>query len=144
MHEIMRILWDMHPFEHLTAFLSSLIVVLSFISMIYTPTREKIISFFRDKKNIKTIEEDRQKVHDDISAMKNRMSVLEESSMTLLHDRLYSACIIALDRGYTNLSELENIEALYFSYHKLGGNGTGTKLYMRVTKLPVNKSFDED
>ena len=37
------------------------------------------------------------------------------------------------------MEALKNIEYLYNAYHALGGNGTGTELYQRVQKLPLEE-----
>jgi hypothetical protein len=136
-HELMHILWQMHPFEHLTDFLSSLIVVLTAASMIYPKTRKNIIRHFRDRRQLEQLDADRLSLNRRLTAMDCRMDTIELSTVTVLHDRLYAACTRTIRRGWTTASEMDNIEHLYDVYHKLGGNGTGTALYMRVKQLPI-------
>lgn len=63
--------------------------------------------------------------------------------MTLLHDRLYQACIRAIAAGEITGSELSNLGELYQAYHALGGNGTGTELYGRAKALPMRDNKEE-
>ena len=66
------------------------------------------------------------------------------AELALLHDAVYNSCQKAIHRGYTTVMELENIEALYKVYNEMGGNGTGTQLYERVTKLPIKAHTEEE
>lgn len=143
--EIMHILWQMHPFEQLTKFLSSLIIVGTAVGMIYPKTRNRIIRHFRDRARIQRIDADKAEMHDWMAKTDSRLDLAELSNVTLLHDRLYSACTRAVKRGWTTLTELDNIEHLYGVYHRLGGNGTGTELYKRVKQLPIkSESWEEN
>ena len=62
---------------------------------------------------------------------------MREGILAILHDRLYLICQYHLGQGEISPNALKNIEYIYKSYHKLGGNGTGTELYQRVKKLPL-------
>ena len=59
--------------------------------------------------------------------------------MVILHDRLYQACRYYIGQGDIDESGLDNIEALYDAYHRLGGNGTGTRLYQTAVNLPIKE-----
>lgn len=74
---------------------------------------------------------------------KNRaeQDALKEGVLALLHDRLYQGCRYHIHNGAINDVELKNMEYLYEAYHGLNGNGTGTELYERVTKLPLKKDI---
>jgi hypothetical protein len=63
---------------------------------------------------------------------------IKEGLLAILHDRLYQACQHYIDQGRIDTTGLKNIEYLYSSYHKLGGNGTGTELYNRAKSLPIH------
>ncbi len=67
------------------------------------------------------------------------LDAMEEASKALLHDRLYQACRHYIQQGTVDVEALKNIEYLYNAYHALGGNGTGTELYQRVQKLPLEE-----
>lgn len=68
-----------------------------------------------------------------------QQKLIEEGLLAVLHDRLYQACRYQLSRGYTTVEEMNNIKHLYDAYHALGGNGTGTELYMRCMALPIRE-----
>lgn len=72
----------------------------------------------------------------------HEQDLIKEGVLALLHDRLYQACQYHIQRGYCSVSDLKNTEYLYKSYHDLGGNGTGTELFERVKKLPINEKGD--
>lgn len=143
--ELIRILWEMHPIEHLTDFLSSLIIVGTAVGMIYPKTRRAIVRHLRDRARIQRIDADKAEMHDWMAKTDSRLDLAELSNVTLLHDRLYASCTRAVKRGWTTLTELDNIEHLYGVYHQLGGNGTGTELYKRVKQLPIkSESWEEN
>ena len=67
----------------------------------------------------------------------NTWSIRTEADKVLLHDAVYKNCHKAILRGYTTLSEFDNITCLYEVYKKLGGNGTAKKIYEKVCILPI-------
>ncbi|MGI5912731.1 MAG: hypothetical protein ACOX6E_09210 [Syntrophomonadaceae bacterium] len=137
MQTIFKILWDMHPFEHFADFCSSLIVVITCASLIYKPTRDRIMKSFTNKKAVNSLANDKKELNE-------RLDKLELATVTLLHDRLYTACEWALRNGKISIYNLDNIKHLYDEYHRLGGNGTGTELYRRVKNLPiVSENWEE-
>lgn len=60
--------------------------------------------------------------------------------LALLHSKIYENCTIQIERGYTTISELDNLEYLWEGYSGLGGNGTGEKLVTDVKNLKVRKA----
>lgn len=152
MRTLFKILWDMHPFEHFADFCSSLIVVITCISLIYKPTRDRLMRVFTDKKNVKNLKHDKKELNDRLDALEEQLKKFDEKSdnrdlatITLLHDRLYAACEKALKNKKITVYSLDNIQHLYTEYHKLGGNGTGSELFSRVKKLPiVVETWEED
>lgn len=66
-----------------------------------------------------------------------------EGLKALLHDRLFQACTVCLNRGKITVAEIENIEYLYQPYAALGGNGTGKELHDRAIKLPIISAEQE-
>lgn len=72
-----------------------------------------------------------------IKAQKEENKAIKNGLLAILHDRLYQACTHYIEKWYIDLPGLKNIEYLYKSYHALGGNGTGTELYMRAKALPI-------
>lgn len=69
---------------------------------------------------------------------------VKDGILAILHDRLYQLCQYYLGQGAITPNALKNVEYLYRSYHSLGGNGTGTELYTRVTKLPLDLEGVDD
>lgn len=144
MQTLFKTLWDMHPFENFADFCSSLIVVITCISLIYKPTRDRLKRVFTDKKNVKNLKHDKKELNDRLDALEEQLKQFDEKSdkrdlatVTLLHDRLYTSCEKALRIGKISVYNLDNIEHLYQEYHRLGGNGTGTELFKRVKSLPI-------
>ena len=152
MQPLFKLIFDMHPFKHFVDFCSSLIVVLTCISLIYKPTRDRIMKFFTNKKAVQNIEADKKELIQRMNQIEAQLKAFDEksdmrdlSTVTLLHDRLYTACERALKIGKITVYNLDNIEHLFQEYHRLGGNGTGTELYKRVKNLPiVTETWEED
>lgn len=70
---------------------------------------------------------------------KTEYDVLREGILALLHDRLYTACSIFIERGWATLDDRENLECMFKPYKALGGNGTGEHLYHEVLSLPISE-----
>lgn len=68
-----------------------------------------------------------------------QQNALKDGILALLHDRIYAECAAAESQGCISVDGLRNLEYLYIPYHTLGGNGTGTVLYERVKRLPVEQ-----
>lgn len=62
---------------------------------------------------------------------------LVESNQALAHDKLYEKCTQYINRGFITVGELDNLEYIFTSYKKLGGNGTGEHLYLEAKKLKI-------
>lgn len=63
--------------------------------------------------------------------LRRRRSV-EAAIVSILHDRLLSGCLRALDSGACTAETWENLQLLFGSYTQLGGNGTIKTLMERV------------
>ena len=72
-----------------------------------------------------------------IRAQEDERKAVKEGLLAMLHERLYQACLHYISQGWIDDDGLKNLEYLYRSYHKLGGNGTGTELYNRAKALPI-------
>lgn len=66
-----------------------------------------------------------------------RYVLVEQALQSLLRDRIINAYNRAIDKGYCRIYEQENISAMYDEYHKLGGNGTVTRLMNEIRELPT-------
>ena len=78
-----------------------------------------------------------KKVLGKIKAEQAEQKLIREGLLALLHDRLYQACQHHISAECITVGDLDNLEYLYESYHDLGGNGTGTELYLRCKALPI-------
>lgn len=96
------------------------------------------------KLNRKASKEDKDfdKIKASVDANDRLTEELKVGVRALLHDRLYQGCRYFLKQGIINEAELSNMGRLYESYHQLGGNGTGTELYQRIKKLPLEIEVD--
>lgn len=57
--------------------------------------------------------------------------------LSVLQFILYREAMSYIDAGCICMEDLKHIEYIYKYYHALGGNGTGTALYHRILKLPI-------
>lgn len=61
----------------------------------------------------------------------------------LLRDRIIQSYNHYIEMCYIPIYALENVLAMYASYHALGGNGTVTKLIEALKELPTEKKKGE-
>ena len=61
----------------------------------------------------------------------------DKALKALAHDAYFRYCRYLLPEEYLNESEVENLNYLYESYHSLGLNSTGDKLYQQIISKPV-------
>jgi hypothetical protein len=72
-----------------------------------------------------------------IENRRKKISAENEALLALLHDRIYFICEDYISKGTISIEEFENLEYLYKPYVKLGGNGTGERLYLEVKNLKI-------
>lgn len=61
----------------------------------------------------------------------------DKALKALAHDAYFRYCRYLLPEESLNESEVENLNYLYESYHSLGLNSTGDKLYQQIISKPV-------
>ena len=66
-----------------------------------------------------------------------RQAALESGMQAILRDRILTSYYHYHDKGKITLHGLENVEAMYKSYHDLGGNGTMTHLVEIIREMEV-------
>ena len=66
-----------------------------------------------------------------------RQAALENGVQAILRDRILTSYYHYHEKGKITLHGLENVEAMYASYHDLGGNGTMTHLVEVLRELEV-------
>lgn len=77
------------------------------------------------------------------SKQKNN-SALEMAVLAMLHDKIFEKAERYIKRGGITIKELENLRRLFIPYQKLGGNGTGEKLFNDCCKLPILTEEEAD
>lgn len=68
---------------------------------------------------------------------------VDKAVKALAHDAYFRYCRYLLPEDTMTESELENLNYLYESYHSLGLNSTGDKLYRQITAKPVVRAKGE-
>ena len=66
-----------------------------------------------------------------------RQTALENGVQAILRDSILTSYYHYHDKGKITLHGLENVEAMYRSYHDLGGNGTMTHLVEVLREMEV-------
>lgn len=61
----------------------------------------------------------------------------DKALKALAHDAYFRYCRYLLPEESLDESEVENLNYLYESYHSLGLNSTGDKLYQQIISKPV-------
>ena len=61
----------------------------------------------------------------------------DKALKALAHDAYFRYCRYLLPEESLNESEVENLNYIYESYHSLGLNSTGDKLYQQIISKPV-------
>lgn len=69
--------------------------------------------------------------------------VEREAIKNLLRSEIITMHGRYMDRGEIPIYAQENVQAMYEAYHKLGGNGTVTKLVQEIMNLPTQKNRKE-
>lgn len=66
-------------------------------------------------------------------------NVVKEGISVLLWQAIYTAYVKSIHEGYISIDGLKIVESMYQQYHRLGGNGVGTRMYEELCKLPNEK-----
>ena len=78
-----------------------------------------------------------------VRVWKQKQDLVTAGVLALLHDRLYQAFQVYLNRGYCTLEDRDNLEYMFRPYKALGGNGTGEELYNRCMALPYEPESED-
>lgn len=68
---------------------------------------------------------------------KKNSKALQDAMVALMRDRIFQSCRYHLKNGFVTTGDLEVLNAMYDSYHKLGGDTIATTLVERVNKLKI-------
>lgn len=69
--------------------------------------------------------------------LSGKIRAIETSNLALLHWLIYNTCTVMIERKYSTVEELDNLQYFWQAYELLGGNGTGKLLYEQARKLPI-------
>ena len=70
-------------------------------------------------------------------ADEKRSKALENAMVAMMRDRNFQACRYHMNNGFVTTGDLEVLNAMYESYHDLGGDQIATELVHRVNKLDI-------
>lgn len=70
-------------------------------------------------------------------ADEKRSKALENAMVAMMRDRIFQACRYHMNNGFITTGDLEVLNAMYESYHDLGGDQIATELVHRVNKLDI-------
>lgn len=70
-------------------------------------------------------------------ADEKRSKALENAMVAMMRDRIFQACRYHMSNGFITTGDLEVLNAMYESYHDLGGDQIATELVHRVNKLDI-------
>lgn len=72
-----------------------------------------------------------------VKGLYKKSKTYDKAVKALAHDAFFRYCRYLLREDTLTEDEVENINYLYDSYHSLGLNSTGDKLYQEIIKKPV-------
>ena len=72
-----------------------------------------------------------------VKGLYQKSKTYDKAVKALAHDAFYRYCRYLLPEETLTEEEVENINYLYDSYHSLGLNSTGDKLYQQIMSKPV-------
>lgn len=72
-----------------------------------------------------------------VKTLYKKSKAYDKSLKALAHDAYFRYCRYLMPNETLSEAELENFTYLYESYHALGLNGTGDKLYKQISEKPV-------
>lgn len=73
-----------------------------------------------------------------VKGLWNKSKTYDKAVKALAHDAYFRYCRYLLPEETLTQEEVENINYLYESYHALGLNSTGDKLYQQIISKPVS------
>ena len=72
-----------------------------------------------------------------VKGLWNKSKNYDKAVKALAHDAYFRYCRYLLPEEFLTQEEVENMNYLYDSYHSLGLNSTGDKLYQEIMAKPV-------
>jgi len=123
-------------------------IQLYWIETLFTTVISALTFFMRSLyKKLKNEQEERERKFQEEC---EEQLLIKEGVLAILHDSLYRTCQYFLQKGAISIQDLDNLEYMYKSYRKLGGNGVCEELYERCKRLNIvdfdliRHNFDSD
>lgn len=135
--------------ETIQTFLSELRVVdtiwifggIAYVAKKFWAAFKKAHGYMSEKEDIdQQIKSDHElllELAESIKKLNDRIDAGNEAHREVLKDRLEQMHAFFTKRGYITPSELDKASSMYESYHRLGGNGVGTRMYEDMMALPI-------
>ena len=74
-----------------------------------------------------------------IEQEKKKSEAIQASLLALIRDRILQGYRYYHGQGGISTQDLETMAKLYAAYHALGGNGTITTVYNKITNMPIKE-----
>ena len=107
-------------------------IVVSLISAIITGIIGYIFYKLKKATEEKSANEEKR-----LQAILKREEAINEALRALCRDRISQGYRYYKKNGGVSTQDLETMSKLYSAYHNLGGNGTITVVYEKITALPI-------
>jgi hypothetical protein len=113
------------------------IFVIKGIEALIKWSKSKFLYFYNKKVEAEKLHETIKDHSAEIDIMEKSQFALSNGMQILLKENLKALHKEYVDNGHISSDELEDYEFQYNTYHSLGGNGTGTRYFEDVKKLPI-------
>ena len=77
----------------------------------------------------------KQEAQEKIEAEQNE--AMRDAMRALMRDRIFQACKYHMNNGFITTGDLEVLDSMNDSYHKLNGNGIAARVMQQIHKLPI-------
>ncbi|WP_147440984.1 MULTISPECIES: hypothetical protein [unclassified Lactobacillus] len=96
-----------------------------------------IKTYYANHKQRKKLEDQLPSIIQSIKEIQGVVDSLKTGEIEALHSDLDELAHQIEKQGYQTEQQCNRLNQIYNTYHTLGGNGSGTKLYEQVSKLPI-------
>ncbi|WP_147441005.1 MULTISPECIES: hypothetical protein [unclassified Lactobacillus] len=96
-----------------------------------------IKNYYTNHQQRKKLEDQLPQIIDAIHEIQGTVEQLKKGETEDLHVELDELAHQIEKQGYQTEQQYNRLTQIYNTYHTLGGNGSGTKLYEQVSKLPI-------
>ncbi len=124
-------------FEDIMFWINFITASLILLAILFKPVRTLFVRFFLVPENEQNCKIDELKI--ELESLRMTVELQRDCNYAMLHDRIFQSCEYFIKQGQINLNELENLNKLYNSYRKIGGNGLCEELVCRVKNLKLKE-----